>query len=168
MMIDCRTLSETISSKWRRRHPRKSVVGRWCELAVRMLDRSSMVTERSIASGSVAPLMTSCWVLGPRRCFFFFSPRRGVCEDGARVCEDDALERRRGLDDDQDTNVARRVRCGGVAVFALEATGRASDIVGAMSLRLERALYELSNDDRARPSRATAERRALGLLASGI
>ena len=161
-MIDCRTLSETISSKWRRRHPRKSVVGRWWELVVRRLDRSSMAT--SIASGSVAPLMTLCCVSWPRRCLFSFSPRRGVCEDGA-------LERRRGLDDDRDTNVAQRVQCRGVGVVASEAAGRAAEIVGARSLRLplERAWYELSkDDDRDRPSRVTAERRALGLLASGV
>lgn len=150
MMIDCRTLSETISSKWRRRHPRKSVVGRWWELVVRRLDRSSMAT--SIASGSVAPLMTLYCVSWPRRCLFSFSPRRGVY-------------------DDRDTNVARRVQCRGVVVVALEAAGRAAEIVGARSLRLplERAWYELSkDDDRDRPSRVTAERRALGLLASGV
>jgi hypothetical protein len=163
-MIDCRTLTETISSKWRRRHPRKSVVRRWFELSVRRVDRSSMATERSIALGSVAPLMTSCCALWPRRCLFCFSPRRGVCEDGR-------LERRHGLDDDRVTNVARRVQFGGVCMSGLEAAGRTAEIVGARSLRLplERAEVEDSSDvDSARPRRIVAERRALVRSASGV
>ena len=128
-------------------------------------------TTRSIVDGDVNSIRQCCTVddivlcvSWPRRCLFSFSPRQGVCEDGA-------LERRRGLDDDRDTNVARRVQCRGVVVVALEAAGRAAEIVGARSLLLplERAWYELSkDDDRDRPSRVTAERRALGLLASGV
>ena len=54
---------------------------------------------------------------------------------------------------------------------ALEAEGRATEVVGARSLRLplERARYELSKDDASdRPSRVAAERRALGRLAGGV